>query len=643
MRLRKLRPHNLAGMALALLAAALTTGIRAPQSADAALPRWTVMVYMAGENTLGAQVEPDIQEMELAGSTADVNIVVMADLPPALTINSMNNFRGLVSHHPAGGIGSSFTALAAEPNTGDPATLRDFVTWATGQYPALNHALIVWGHGDGWRGVAPDANGGSPDSLTMDEFPGAFGPKHLGLLAFDACLMAQLEVALQLTSEARLLVASQDCIQGAGFPYDTMLNALKTNPEWDAQSLADDMVDRHSTEYASDPDHTLSAVRLNNDLHDLADLVGALGALLATGAEDHNGVGTSTDNVSTAVRLARNDTVETTEGCCRHTLTTDDAVDIVSLADELDAEADIDAAYKAPIPQIKAKLADVVIDSKTGSTYANGKANGLSLFFPQRENSGIGYPFAIGHFDEPSASGSLYSANPEWDAVDNKPVPFEHPYPSEKFFVFPLLHKWDEFLFRFYRPVADAGPSFSIPVGATVTLNGAGSADTDGTIATYAWDFAPRVSTDADDSDRDGIDGTADDVDAGVVAPQFTCTVPGIYPIRLVVRDNHSTVHNDHFNVDDDQTSVECTPSTTTTSITTTTLTTTTLPPATTTTSVTMPTTTTSIGTTTTSIPAVPISDWGSAAVALLIVIPGSFLLLRRPQDGRDPPGSPEA
>jgi len=60
-----------------VLAASLTG------SADAAPParaKWTVMVYISGDNDLESYVVPDIEE-ELAatGSTANVQVVTLAD------------------------------------------------------------------------------------------------------------------------------------------------------------------------------------------------------------------------------------------------------------------------------------------------------------------------------------------------------------------------------------------------------------------------------------------------------------------------------------------------------------------------------------------------------------------------------------
>jgi len=42
-------------------------------------PKWTFMVYMAGDNNLSDAGETDLGEMAAVGSTADVNLVVEFD------------------------------------------------------------------------------------------------------------------------------------------------------------------------------------------------------------------------------------------------------------------------------------------------------------------------------------------------------------------------------------------------------------------------------------------------------------------------------------------------------------------------------------------------------------------------------------
>lgn len=71
-------------------------------------------------------------------------------------------------------------------------------------------------------------------------------------------------------------------------------------------------------------------------------------------------------------------------------------------------------------------------------------------------------------------------------------------------------------------PIAHAGGDYSVAEGSPVTLDGSGSTDSDGTIASYSWDF-------------DG-DGVYDD--ANGVHPVFQTSDSGVYTVGLQVIDD---------------------------------------------------------------------------------------------------------
>lgn len=77
------------------------------------------------------------------------------------------------------------------------------------------------------------------------------------------------------------------------------------------------------------------------------------------------------------------------------------------------------------------------------------------------------------------------------------------------------------------RPVADAGPDQSVPVGAVVTLDGSASSDADGDELAFAWSFTSLPAG-----------STAMLAGAETVAPQFTADVAGLYVAQLIVSDD---------------------------------------------------------------------------------------------------------
>ena len=105
--------------------------------------KWTVMVYMAGDNNLDGAVLRDIAEMAKVGSTRDVNVLVQLD-----RIEDKLTRRFRITE--GSGFKKDCIESFGDTNTGDPQILYDFVRWAVDNYPADRHCLILWNHGSGW-------------------------------------------------------------------------------------------------------------------------------------------------------------------------------------------------------------------------------------------------------------------------------------------------------------------------------------------------------------------------------------------------------------------------------------------------------------------------------------------------------------
>lgn len=121
--------------------------------------RWTLMVYMAGDNgkvfellsgekkqvfhPMEEQGWNDIKEMEAVGSTDRIAVLVQFDT----LSNREHTFRIYI---PPKGQKREIQHITAQ-NTGDPTSLRDFIVWGIQNYPAENYAVIIWNHGTGWN------------------------------------------------------------------------------------------------------------------------------------------------------------------------------------------------------------------------------------------------------------------------------------------------------------------------------------------------------------------------------------------------------------------------------------------------------------------------------------------------------------
>ncbi len=110
--------------------------------------KWTVMVYISGDNNLEDYVVQDIEsELAPTGSSANVQVVALADRGPGYDTSYGDWQTTKLFHVTQGMTAASENAVAdwGEKNMGDPQTLIDFVTWSKTNYPADHYALVFLG------------------------------------------------------------------------------------------------------------------------------------------------------------------------------------------------------------------------------------------------------------------------------------------------------------------------------------------------------------------------------------------------------------------------------------------------------------------------------------------------------------------
>jgi len=144
-----------------------------------ALPEWTVMVYMDGDNNLEPFALSDFEEMARVNDSSQVNIVVQLDRIPGHSTRHGDwkhtlrfKLRQGMTPTPANALPPEESELAAgqETNMGHPDTLASFVEWAKRKFPANHFMLVIWDHGDGWRflhTVSPQRNSAEARAIRM--------------------------------------------------------------------------------------------------------------------------------------------------------------------------------------------------------------------------------------------------------------------------------------------------------------------------------------------------------------------------------------------------------------------------------------------------------------------------------------------
>jgi len=123
--------------------------------ADIPDPVWTVMVYLNGDNQNDADMVEDLQEMEhglFEAMKNDPDVIHKLALVVQYDGAGRNNtIRYRVQPDPdsTGDIVSEIIYNEpGEPNMGDPATLKDFITDTMEVYPDTYHALVLGNHGN---------------------------------------------------------------------------------------------------------------------------------------------------------------------------------------------------------------------------------------------------------------------------------------------------------------------------------------------------------------------------------------------------------------------------------------------------------------------------------------------------------------
>ena len=248
--------------------------------------KWTLMVWMAGDNNLESFGTKDLLEMKRVGSTDDVDVLVQFD--------RQSDDRTRRYHVKAGGaIDDDVVEELGETNSGDPAVAVDFFRWGMQRCPSERVLTVLWNHGSGVddtdiyaratrgggaargpaqpvraavRTVAASRHRRALFSTTIDaalsdraiafddtsrDFLDTLELKRvlleasreagraIDLVGFDACLMNMVEIAHQLRGTTDFIVGSEDIEPGDGWPYDRVLEALNANPSMDAQGLRD--------------------------------------------------------------------------------------------------------------------------------------------------------------------------------------------------------------------------------------------------------------------------------------------------------------------------------------------------------------------------------------------------------------------
>ncbi len=260
------------------------------------LADWTLFVYMESDKELNDAAIKNITDMARSGVPGNINVVIQ------LHVWQETAWRYVVS-------GSSIILDSSVELTLDPEQdLINGLTWAFTKFPSQKIMTVLWNHGFGILDPVWSEHQESwvPENiqdvqvtrsrlvtdmiehknhrgvlfypfnkvfLTNSGMVNAFnkikntvlGGRKIDIISADACKMAMIEIAYQLSEFGDYLIGSQDCELKDGCDYFSLINNLSKNLS--PKDIAINIVRDYETYYkprAACGRYTQSAIDLNN-------------------------------------------------------------------------------------------------------------------------------------------------------------------------------------------------------------------------------------------------------------------------------------------------------------------------------------------------------------------------------------------
>lgn len=202
----------------------------------------TLLVYMAGNNQLGAQNALNnimAMKVSLGNSMGNCNLIAYVDRK-----DTIESCPVLLHIHD-----SQIDTLKRYPRQSsiDPSVMSDVIHDVLSDWKSEYYGLLLWSHGMGWlptdqlhnvasnlnyaqtRSFGLEANpGGDPayKCMEIEDLASAIPDGVFDYIAFDACYMGTVEVAYALRHKANFIISSCFEIISYGFPYELVTRDL---------------------------------------------------------------------------------------------------------------------------------------------------------------------------------------------------------------------------------------------------------------------------------------------------------------------------------------------------------------------------------------------------------------------------------
>jgi hypothetical protein len=373
--------------------------------------KWTFMAYMAGDNNLDNNGVIDLNEMKKVGSTKEINIIAQFDRYQI----GVPTRRFYLQKDTT--IDEDVKQSLGEINTGDPASITDFVNWSVDNYPAEHYLLVLWNHGQGWddtdiyagergrdaritrptiirhalfRTTVEEAAKRSADDGEMEraillddnakDFLDNLETKKIlnsaktkmghkiDILGMDACLMSMAEVVYQMKDAVLYTVGSEETEPLDGWPYDAILSELSNKPNMAPDALSKLIVQRYISSYKG------SGEAVTHSACDLMASSKFVNAFKSFAKAMKSGL--TNKNTKTAIVNVRNKVQD------YNTANNVDLVDLCQLLKASSVPENLKNACGSVISTIQGTSGMVIASGNLGTSMKH--SNGMAIYFPTR-------------------------------------------------------------------------------------------------------------------------------------------------------------------------------------------------------------------------------------------------------------------
>lgn len=392
------------------------------------IAEWNFFTYMQAKNNLAKYVSGNIDAMKEIGSTEKLNILVQMDVAKDPLTHRVKILEGC---------GEEIT-LPQKAIYNPSTELISATEWAI-SYPAKKIVINLWSHGTGSIDRSRKSNCLKKSSTEKNhEWLGLFHtpPKKIktrgilynypkktylsvpmlgktcttiaqmldhkiNILGADACLMAMIEVAYEIRDSVEYFVASEQIIPCSGWPYSNFLQKLASNPSTSTIQCTRNIVDAFEEFYTDNSIDwgaeyfTLSSIhiaRIPTAVKAFSHFVDAIRIALSTNSANAVARFRAARAKSLVVDIENNypfiDLIDfynniidqftnySTPPELSNRISSQEAA-AANLASSIAIQGVIEATEKAKNACLKS------IVYATASQYYQGRANGISIYFPQ--------------------------------------------------------------------------------------------------------------------------------------------------------------------------------------------------------------------------------------------------------------------